>query len=222
MKNLYAALLKAQAEFSPVPKDGANPAFRSRYATLGSVQETAFPILHKHGLVVLQSVRTEWAERGPIVYVGAALVHVESGELTSQELGLVPVKTDPQGIGSAISYGRRYILLTMLGLTADDDDGNAASGAAQMAPQRSAPPPASNGKPPAPPVKPQVWQTWAAPPAAQKWAVEAGHALDSEDARIEFKKLVDLEFGGKLTTGNAAQVYEAYYARMMGRETVRE
>lgn len=128
MKNLYGALLKAQQEFPAVPKDGKNPHLNSRYATLGGVQETANPILHKHGLIVLQSVRTEWAERGPIVYVGATLVHVESGESTTQELGLIPVKLDPQGVGSAISYGRRYLLLTMLGLSTDDDDGNAASG----------------------------------------------------------------------------------------------
>lgn len=138
MKNLYGALLKAQQEFSAVPKDGKNPHLNSRYATLGSVQETAFPTLHKHGLIVLQSVRTEWAERGPVVYVGATLVHAESGESTAQELGLIPVKLDPQGIGSAISYGRRYILLTMLGLSAEDDDGNAAAGQKAQPTQRPA------------------------------------------------------------------------------------
>ena len=150
MKALYAALLKAQQEFSPVPKDGKNPAFKSSYATLGSVQETAFPVLHKHGLLVIQSVRTDWqGERGPIVYVGAALVHAETGESIQQEIGLMPAKIDPQGVGSAISYGRRYHLLTMLGLSADDDDGNAASArpAAPQQAQRPAAAPQPQGTP---------------------------------------------------------------------------
>lgn len=142
MKNLLAAFLKAQQEFAPVPKGGTNPAFKSRYATLGDVQETAFPVLNKYGLVVTQSVRTEWLERGPIVYVGAALWHAESGEALQQEIALTPTKSDPQGIGSAISYGRRYLLLTMLGLSMDDDDGNAASTQTAQRPAQAAPPPA--------------------------------------------------------------------------------
>lgn len=212
MKNLYSALLAAQREFAPVPKDGRNPAFRSTYATLGAVQETAFPVLHKHGLLVIQSARTDWLTNGsPVVTVGATLVHAESGESISQELGLMPAKVDPQGIGSAISYGRRYILLTMLGLSADDDDGQAASRPAQ-APQ----PQARQGAPQNGKALP--WQTWKSPPEAQKWAVEQGSALDATDAQKEFKALVDADFGGKLNTGNAARVYEAYFARMMARE----
>jgi hypothetical protein len=147
MKNLLGALLKAQQEFPALVKDATNPAFRSRYATLGAVQEAAFPVLHKHGLVVLQSVRTEVTEIGLLVYVGAALYHVESGENIVQELGLSPSKTDPQGIGSAITYGRRYILMTMLGLAADDDDGNGASvaGARVVSSSRGAPAMGSRG-----------------------------------------------------------------------------
>lgn len=127
MKNLLGALLNAQQEFPVLVKDATNPAYRSRYATLSAVQEAAFPALHKHGLVVLQSARTEVTEVGLLVYVGATLFHVESGESLVQELGLSPTRTDPQGIGSAITYGRRYVLMTLLGLAADDDDGNGAS-----------------------------------------------------------------------------------------------
>lgn len=154
MKNLLAAFLKAQQEFPSLPKDGSNPAFRSRYATLGSVQETAFPVLAKHGLVVLQSVRSEMLEDGRVlVYVGAALCHVESGEQTSHELGMIPAKQDPQGVGSAVTYGRRYVLMTMLGLVPDDEDGNAASGQAARPPAAKFTPPAP-GKPAAKPQAP--------------------------------------------------------------------
>lgn len=145
-KTLLTAFLKAQAEFAPVPRDGRNAHLNNRYATLNSVQETAFPVLHKHGLVVTQTVRTELTERGPVVHIGAALWHADSAECIAQELALLPVKSDPQGIGSAISYGRRYVLLTLLGLSADDDDGQ---GAGQPAPQR----PAQQYTPQRPPAK---------------------------------------------------------------------
>lgn len=127
MKNLLGALLKAQSEFPTLVKDASNPAYRSRYATLAAVQEAAFPILQKNGLIVLQSVRTDVADGRLIVYVGGTLFHVESGESTTQELGMVPARQDPQGVGSAITYGRRYLLMTMLGLVPDDDDGQAAA-----------------------------------------------------------------------------------------------
>lgn len=153
MKALYAALLKAQQEFEKVPQDGKNTHLNNRYATLTAVQEVAIPVLNKHGLVALPSARTDWQTQPPIVNVGLAIVHAESGEMIQQELGLVPVKPDPQGIGSAISYGRRYLLMTMLGLSEADDDGNAASGKgnverpAQPLPQKR--PPAKQAAPPA-------------------------------------------------------------------------
>lgn len=163
MKNLMAAFLKAQQDFPALVYDAINPAFKARYASLGAVQDAAFPTLRKHGLVVYQHCRTEMTDKGPIVYVGATLCHVESGEQLTQELGLVPSKQDPQGIGSAITYGRRFVLMTALGLVADDDDdGNAAS--TQPAP-RSAPP----AKPPAQPAQP----TQAQPPADALGALKA-------------------------------------------------
>ncbi len=138
MKNLMAALLKAQSEFGAVRKDGKNPAFHSSYATLGSVQDAAMPALIANGIVCYQDARTTIDEGGRItVFVGTMLFHVQSGEQINQELGLVPAKQDPQGVGSAITYGRRYGLMTALGLSPDDDDGN--SSAAQRPPAQARP-----------------------------------------------------------------------------------
>jgi hypothetical protein len=54
------------------------------------------------------------------------LMH-SSGEWISGVLEIKPVKTDPQGIGSALTYARRYGLMAMIGIAPEDDDGNAAS-----------------------------------------------------------------------------------------------
>lgn len=122
-KQVFAALVKAQAEMPTAPKDGNNPHFKSKYATLQSIAETAKPILQKHGLAICQTFET--ACDG--VSIITSLVH-ESGEYITGSLFLKPTKNDPQGYGSAITYGRRYAMAAILGIVADeDDDANAAS-----------------------------------------------------------------------------------------------
>lgn len=218
MKNLLGALLKAQQEFPALVKDATNPAFRSRYATLAAVQDAAFPVLHKHGLVILQSVRTEVTEIGLLVFVGATLYHVESGESVLQELGLSPSKTDPQGIGSAITYGRRYLLMTMLGLAADDDDGNGASmgGARLVGGMRGgsnmAPRPRMN--PGAPDLAPNGMANgahtngvakkaavdrpaWNSINEAVGWSMELGAFANEAEARNELKTILQNVYPGR-------------------------
>lgn len=122
-KQVFAALVKAQAEMPTAPKDGNNPHFKSKYATLQSIAETAKPILKKNGLAICQTFET--ACDG--VSIITSLVH-ESGEYITGSLFLKPTKNDPQGYGSAITYGRRYAMAAILGIVADeDDDANAAS-----------------------------------------------------------------------------------------------
>lgn len=130
-KQVFAALVKAQAEMPPAPKDGNNPHFKSKYSTLQSIAETAKPILPKYGLAVCQTF--EPACDG--VSIITSLVH-ESGEYITGSLFLKPTKNDPQGYGSAITYGRRYAMAAILGIVADeDDDANAASAPPTPAPQ---------------------------------------------------------------------------------------
>lgn len=122
--NLAAALCKAQAEMGKAPKDSANPFFKSSYADLATCWETVVPVLTKNGLSVSQVCD----DGGSGVIVETLLLH-ESGEYLGGRLHMTPVKADPQGIGSAITYARRYALMAITGLVAEeDDDGNAASG----------------------------------------------------------------------------------------------
>jgi hypothetical protein len=139
IKELAKALAKAQLKMGAASKSSLNPHFKSKFAGLPEVVEVA-KALNKHGLAYVQPTHSEAAS----VTVETVLMHGESGEWISGELTLRPQQDTPQGIGSAITYGRRYGLCALVGIVADeDDDGNAAS---QKAPIKSN----GNGKPAAP------------------------------------------------------------------------
>jgi hypothetical protein len=122
------AIVAAAAELGPVAKDAVNPAFRNKYATLDAIMEQVRPVLARHGLAVLQGVHHPETVDGTLrcISVETRLLHL-SGEWIASSVALPVEKVTSQGIGSATSYGRRYGLSAILGLTADDDDGNAAS-----------------------------------------------------------------------------------------------
>jgi hypothetical protein len=121
---LSVALVKAQGELNAVSKDGKNPHFKSTYATLQNIVESTRDVLHRHGLAVVQTFsQTD----GTYIDLTTTLVH-ESGEWISGTITMRPTKPDPQGLGSAATYARRYAYAAILGIvTDDDDDGNAAS-----------------------------------------------------------------------------------------------
>lgn len=119
---IAAAIVGAQADMPRVPKSAENPFFKSRYADLAGIIETAQPILAAHGLGVVQSADCD----GDVAAVETMLLHT-SGEWISSRTVLKPVKPDPQGMGSAITYARRYAYMAIVGMASDDDDGNAAS-----------------------------------------------------------------------------------------------
>lgn len=121
-KELFAALVKAQAEMGNAPKDGKNPHFKSNYATLQSVADTIKPVFGKHGLGYVQ--RLHEVDGG--IGIETIILH-ESGQQLSNGILRVPAtKQDAQGYGSAITYGRRYSLQAAVGIAPEDDDGNAA------------------------------------------------------------------------------------------------
>lgn len=119
---LAEALCQAQGMMKFAKKDSSNPFFKSKYADLSSVVEAIRLPLYENGLSYAQTTDTD--EHG--VIVETVLMH-KSGEWISGRLKMVPVKNDPQGIGSCITYARRYGLQSMVGIPTDDDDGNAAS-----------------------------------------------------------------------------------------------
>lgn len=123
MSALAKALLAFQTDPPPVHLDATNPHFRSKYASLGGVVAAVRPALTKHGLVVTQLPGV--TPDGPVLET--RLIHAESGEALSSHMPLTADKPGPQAQGSALTYARRYALLSVLGLVGDeDDDANAA------------------------------------------------------------------------------------------------
>lgn len=119
---LVKALAKAQGTMKNAVKDSDNPYFKSKYADLASVSDACRAELAANDLAVVQ-LPTMRDGKMVLEYV---LLH-SSGEYIGSEIEMTPVKADPQGIGSAITYARRYTLAAITGVATEDDDGNAAS-----------------------------------------------------------------------------------------------
>jgi hypothetical protein len=119
MKTIHAALVAAQRGFAPALKLATNPHLKSRYADLASCIHAVVDALNQHGIYLLQRVETD-AEQVSVVTV---FIH-ESGEsLEAGRLTLPVAKRDPQAYGSAITYARRYSLMSACGIAPEDDDG---------------------------------------------------------------------------------------------------
>jgi hypothetical protein len=135
--DLAKAMAAAQGEIENASKNAKNPHFRSNYADLAEVINTVRPILSRHGLSITQFPAFE----GGIASVESVLMH-SSGEWMSGISSSPVNKQDAQGIGSALTYLRRYSLAAIAGIAQEDDDGNGAVGGGrqQQAPQRQAAP----------------------------------------------------------------------------------
>jgi hypothetical protein len=126
IKELAAALVKAQAKIEGATKDKTNPHFKSKYADLSSVVEAIKKPATDNGLTWTQVMHP--AENAAAV---ETIIMHSSGEWLSCGVISVPVsKQDAQGYGSALTYARRYSLSAAFGVAPEDDDGNAASAAA--------------------------------------------------------------------------------------------
>ncbi len=121
---LAGALAKAQLQIEPASKNATNPHFRSHYADLASIWDACRGPLNTNGLSIVQ-----FPCDGDVGRTGLCtmLLH-SSGEYISEVVTTRSQKDDPQGLGSALTYLRRYALAAVVGVTAtEDDDGNAAS-----------------------------------------------------------------------------------------------
>ena len=129
MKEIAAALVKAQKAFGPALKTSANPAFRSKYAKLENCIDAVIDALNDNGIMLMQNTH----EHPNGIIVETLFLH-ESGEVVSNGKLYVPAaKHDPQGFGGALTYARRYSLMAACGIAPEDDDGNAAVAALQEA-----------------------------------------------------------------------------------------
>lgn len=123
INEIATALAAAQGTIKPAPKDSTNPHYKNNYADLTSVWTACRDSLATNHLAVIQS--PEFLD-GRVVLV-TRIIH-KSGQWLESELSVKPQQDTAQGIGSCITYARRYALAAMVGVVADeDDDGNEAS-----------------------------------------------------------------------------------------------
>ena len=116
-------LLEFQKKVSAISKDSENPFFKSKYFDINKLLETIKPVMNEMGIVILQPLRN--IDGKPAL--GTILINAEDDKVLLDETISLPELQDPQKMGSAITYYRRYSLQSALGLEADDDDGNMAS-----------------------------------------------------------------------------------------------
>jgi len=135
------ALFEARREFSKLTKNKENPHFGSSYADLAQVIAVTEDGLASHGLALIQSpLYLKWSGQLEM-FLQTRIWHVKSLQWLQAWWWVDPAKRDPQGFGSAMTYGRRYPAQTLLGLAGEDDDGNAAAAPRNQRQAAPAPPP---------------------------------------------------------------------------------
>lgn len=118
INELATALAKCQGEMEPAIKDSINPHFKSKFATLYSIWQACRKPLSNNGLSIVQTM--DFIEDK--LCLTTKLLH-SSGQWMSSVTPVVSARNDAQGIGSALSYFKRYSLSALLGIcTADEDD----------------------------------------------------------------------------------------------------
>lgn len=157
---LTSALVQVQAKLKGAKKDSDNPFFKSKYADLESVWEACRQLLADNGLAVIQMPSND-PVTPDVIGVETLMTHT-SGEWVSSVLSVKPSKTDAQAAGSVITYLRRYMLQSFVGITPEDDDGEASM-------ERKAPQPV-----PAKAPAPAKAAPKAAPTTADKPKIEPG------------------------------------------------
>jgi hypothetical protein len=175
--NIAAALIAAQKAMGKALKQSNNPHFRSKYADLGNVMDACLPALNENGIAVFQPSGED--EHGR--YIATVLMH-ESGEKLECKVPLIVSKNDMQGYGSAVTYARRYGLMSMAGIAPEDDDGNAAA-AAPPAPRQKKP--AQSAPKTEEPRDPQKISAWLIDAIGKATAAEALGAWPAEGSKAE-------------------------------------
>jgi hypothetical protein len=118
VSGLYPKLHAAKQKIGKVVKNANNPHFKKSYADINALVESVEPILLENGLLLIQPI-----EQG---LVSTLIIDIESGEKVVSSMRLPDIQ-DPQKVGSAVTYYRRYTLQSLLSLQAEDDDANSAS-----------------------------------------------------------------------------------------------
>ena len=112
-------LLKVQQQIGTLSKNSKNPFFKSQYLDLTTLLEHVTPILNDNGLILMQPITGD--------SVTSCILDAETGETIASSTLNLPNQQDPQKMGSAVTYYRRYTLKSLLAIAEVDDDGNLAS-----------------------------------------------------------------------------------------------
>jgi hypothetical protein len=135
MKNITKALIEAKKNFPPIYKNSTNPHFKNKYASLDVILDAITEPLSNAGIVLIQpTIITDG-----LTMLLTQLIHAESGEIIESQL-IIPAQSDPQKLGSAMTYYRRFSVCSILAIAAEiDDDGNTAT--TNSAPKSTVAPP---------------------------------------------------------------------------------
>ena len=119
MKEIYKKLAAVKKEIGTISKDSKNPFFKSKYFDINQLLAHVEPLLEKNGLILLQPIENK--------NVSSMISLVSNPDETIVSSIPLPDIQDPQKLGSAITYYRRYTLASLLALQAEDDDANNAA-----------------------------------------------------------------------------------------------
>jgi len=193
INELVKALIEVQSNLKPVPLDGVNPYFKSKYATLHSVWEECRPLLSKAGLAVTQTLESN----NGTVSVVTTLYHT-SGQWIKGKLGMTPAKNDPQAIGQIITYFRRYSLGAMLGIVTEEDTDAEIGQHKQDKPKQP------------PPREPDTGDLMTDKQRKMLWAKTMGKGVNREEAETFASWLKDKYGVEKLTKKNASDIFDKF------------
>jgi hypothetical protein len=145
------AIAAAQVKMGAAKFDSKNPHFNSRYASLASVMEAVKPMADV-GIAITQDCSVIRDGNGAQVVVTTMLSHAESGEWITGNISMKVERDTPQGVGSALTYARRYAISSIAGIAADEDDDSEGAEPARKAPVSA---PKASKPAPAPKVDPE-------------------------------------------------------------------
>lgn len=200
---LAEALAKAQAEMQPAKKDSVNPFFKSSYADLASIWEACRAPLTKNGLCVVQTVASASNEISNRDFVLVTKLLHSSGEWISGSYPINPIKQDPQGYGSAVTYARRYSLMAIVGIAPEEDDGEAAQD------RQSAKPIPVTNKPPSQADYPPRQLSDNSPPTEKQQKKLFAMLKAAEKAPDWLKAFMETKFGDDIIDFETNQVSTA-------------
>ena len=123
-RNIYSVILQARGKIGAVSKNAKNPFFKSNYADINNVIETITPVCESLGIVFTQCPKV--IDGRDVLYTRLTLQDNKEQFIDSEVRLLLP-SADMQKLGSAITYARRYALISMFGLETEDDDGQSVS-----------------------------------------------------------------------------------------------